>query len=229
MEAVPSIWLTVDAVVFGCRPGRQLSVLLIRRAIPPYAGCWALPGGFVREGESLEAAVQRELREETGVSLGYLEQLYTFGAPDRDPRHRVVSVAYYALVRPDQVQLHAGSDAGEAAWFDQDALPPLAFDHGDLIRTALHRLRSKVTYEPVGVELLDEKFPFSDLVALYETLLGAERVDRANLWKKFNGPGLLEALGERRKQPGSGRPAALYRFNRSRYAQLRESGAGFGI
>ena len=151
------ISLAVDAVVFGySREQKSLSILLIERGIEPFKGQWALPGGFVRDGESLERAVTRELEQEAGVRMNYLEQLYTFGSPDRDPRYRVVSVAYFGLVKPDHYKLHAASDAADAQWFEIHNLPPLAFDHATVLETAITRLKGKVTYEPLGFELLDE-------------------------------------------------------------------------
>ncbi len=220
------IHLAVDAVVFGYTPKRRIMVLLIQRKFDPFAGHWALPGGFVRLDESLEAAVARELKEETGLQINYLEQLYTFGQPDRDPRKRVVSVVYFALVRPEAFELHAQSDAKEAAWHDIHELPHLAFDHQAIVNQAVQRLRNKITYEPVGFELLEEKFPFSELQTLYETLL-EDQIDHRNFRKKLKSIGILEELKETRKQPGSGRPARLYRFNQERYFQLKEAGVMF--
>ena len=220
------IHLAVDAVVFGYSPNRRIRVLLIQRRYPPFAGKWALPGGFVRPEESLEQAVSRELEEETGLQINYLEQLYTFGHPERDPRKRVVSVVYFALVRPETFTLHAQSDASEADWFDIHDLPDLSFDHQEIMDRAIQRLRSKITYEPVGFELLDEKFPFSELQTLYETLL-EDSIDHRNFRKKLKSLGILEELSETRKQAGSGRPARLYRFNKERYFKLKEAGVMF--
>lgn len=221
-----SIQLAVDAVVFGYHE-QQLQLLLIRRKIPPFEGSWALPGGFVLPYESLEAAVSRELREETGVSINYLEQLYTFGEPGRDPRSRVVSVAYFALVNPDQFDLSAASDAAEARWFSLDQLPPLAFDHGDIVAYAHRRLRAKLSYEPIGLNLLDADFRFSDLEKLYESILG-RKIDRRNFRKKFLGFGILSETtivhsGQK------GRPGTLFRFDEERYRALRDKGFLFEI
>lgn len=226
MSHTSEIHLAVDAVVFGYTPNRRIMALLIQRKFPPFAGHWALPGGFVLTDESLEAAVSRELAEETGLKINYLEQLYTFGTPKRDPRKRVVSVVYFALVRPEAFDLYAQSDAQQAAWFDIHELPELAFDHHHIIDLAIDRLRNKITYEPVGFELLDEKFPFSELQTLYETLL-EDQIDHRNFRKKLKAIGILEELNETRKQPGSGRPARLYRFNKERYFQLKEAGVMF--
>lgn len=221
-----SILLSVDAVVFGYRDAR-LQVLLIRRLIPPFEGSWALPGGFVLTGESLETAVERELREETGLSINYLEQLYTFGAPARDPRQRVVTVAYFALVNPEQFELCASSDAADARWFPCDKLPALAFDHDQIVEYALHRLRSKLTYEPVGLNLLEKEFPFSDLEKLYESILGRP-IDRRNFRKKFIGFDILTETTVRHTAQ-KGRPGVLFRFEEAKYKALKEKGFLFEI
>ena len=222
------IRLAVDAVVFGYTPSESISVLLIKRKYAPFQGAWALPGGFVLENESLENAVSRELEEETGIHISYLEQLYTFGDPQRDPRSRIVSVAYFALVKPESLHLHARTDAADVAWFDIHSLPQLAFDHPRILKTALERVRNKITYEPIGFELLDEKFTFADLQNLYETLLERE-LDRRNFKKKILSLGILDELNEKRKQSGSGRPAQMYRFNREKYFKEKEKVIMFEI
>lgn len=222
-----SIKLTVDAIVFGYQSDPKISVLLVKRKYKPYQGRWALPGGFVENRESLEQAVQRELEEETGVTINYLEQLYTFGAPKRDPRQRVVSVAYYGLVRPDAHSIAAASDAAEARWFDINRLPKLAFDHKVILKQAIERLKAKITYEPVGFELLGKKFPFSDLENLYQTLLGRD-IDRRNFRKKILSLGILDELPEKLSK-GAGRPANLFQFNRKRYFKLKKEGIVFEI
>ena len=170
--------LTVDCVVFGV-DADDLRVLLIERALPPFEGKWALPGGFVRVDEPLENAARRELEEETGLSKVYLEQLYTFGAVDRDPRERVVSVAYYALVNLRDHHIHAATDARDAAWFGVNDVPRLAFDHAEVLQTALARLRGKLRYQPIGFELLPKKFTLSQLQHLYEVVLERE-LDKRN-------------------------------------------------
>ena len=222
------IHLAVDAVVFGYTPSQGISVLLIQRKYAPFQDSWALPGGFVTHEESLEEAVKRELSEETGIEINYLEQLYTFGQPGRDPRQRIVSVAYFVLIRPDAFQLHADTDAQDAQWFDIHELPELAFDHAHIVSTAIQRLRSKLIYEPIGFELLDEQFPFSDLQHLYESLL-QRPVDRRNFQKKIKSLGILEALSETRKPLGSGRPARLYRFQKEKYFTLKAQGNLFEV
>jgi 8-oxo-dGTP diphosphatase len=223
----PRIDLTVDAVVFGYRPDEGISVLLIKRKNDPFKGLWAIPGGFVEKDESLEHAVSRELQEETGIEVNYLEQLYTFGDPKRDPRKRVVSVAYYALVKPDIYEVHAADDAEGAEWFNIKKLPKLAFDHRDILDMAIFRLRNKISYEPVGFELLDQEFPFSELHKLYETLYDKE-IDRRNFKKKFLSLGLLKELKQKTKG-GKGRPGVLYKFDKEKYFQLKKKGIVFEI
>lgn len=221
-------FVTVDCVVFGLDAVKaDLRVLLIRRAIPPFKGGWALPGGFVLEGESLEEAARRELREETGLERVFLEQLYTFGEPGRDPRGRVVSVAYYALVNLNEHPPKASSDAEGAAWTPVKALPKLAFDHADMLQTALARLKGKLTYEPVGFELLPRKFTLSQLQRLYESVL--ERpLDKRNFRKKLLGMDLLVDTAEIEKGVAH-RAARLYRFDEDKYRQLKKKGFLFEL
>jgi 8-oxo-dGTP diphosphatase len=226
MQIQQNIKVAVDAVVFGYRE-KQLQVLLIKRKLPPIEGAWALPGGFVRDQEGLEAAVERELQEETNVAINYLEQLYTYGDPKRDSRFRVISVAYFALVRPDQFELSAATDALEARWYPLNAIPKLAFDHSSIIAYALERLRNKLTYNPIGFDLLDREFPFSALETLYATVLD-RAIDRRNFRKKIMSFGILEELPKVQTHV-RGRPAALYRFNKKRYFQLLKHGFLFEL
>lgn len=222
-----SIKVSVDAVVFGYDPEEGVSVLLIKRKYEPFKQSWALPGGLVHNDESLEAAVRRELKEEAGIDVQYLEQLYSFGKPDRDPRNRVISVAYYAVVRPKDFQLSAQTDAEDVAWYTITKLPKLAFDHKQILEHAIKRLRGKLAYEPIGFELLDKKFPFSDLEKLYQSLLEQE-IDRRNFKKKIMAYGFLEELDES-IQRGAGRPARLYQFNKKKYFELKENGYNFDL
>ncbi len=221
-----SIQLSVDAVVFGYESG-TISVLLIKRKYEPFKGKWAIPGGFVLESESLEEAVQRELKEETGIEIDYLEQLYTFGNPKRDPRSRVVSVAYFGLIKPSAFKIFASTDAEEVQWFKITELPDLSFDHEEILQLAIARLQAKITYEPIGFELLDTKFPFSDLEKLYTTLLG-RAIDRRNFRKKMLSLNILDELDEKVSK-GSGRPANLFKFNKERYFELKKEGIIFEI
>ncbi|MGC4013118.1 MAG: NUDIX domain-containing protein [Luteolibacter sp.] len=217
--------LTVDCVVFGF-DGEGLQLLLIRRGIEPFLGAWALPGGFVRMDEDLDAAARRELLEETGVRDLFLEQLYTFGTPERDPRGRVVSVAYLALVRPDEHPATGDTDASEAKWFAVEALPALAFDHAAIVEKALERLRGKIRWQPVGFELLPEKFTLTDLQSLYEAILGRS-LDKRNFRKKLLQFDFVVALDEYRS--GRNRPARLHRFDRKQYEHLVRAGIHFEL
>lgn len=222
-----SIKVSVDAVVFGYDQEQEISILLIKRKFEPFQKFWALPGGLVKDEESLEDAVRRELKEEAGIDVNYLEQLYSFGKPDRDPRNRVISVAYFGLVRPADYQLSAETDAEDVAWFSIKKLPRLAFDHKAILDMAIKRLRGKLAYEPIGFELLDKKFPFSDLEKLYQILLDRE-LDRRNFKKKIMSYGFLEELDEI-VQKKSGRPARLFQFNKKKYFELKEKGYNFDI
>lgn len=220
----PRAALTVDCVVFGF-DGGTLQVLLIRRALEPFRNQWALPGGFVRVDETLDEAARRELEEETGLKKVFLEQLYTFGGVTRDPRERVVSVAYYALVKPGLVT--GDTDAAEAKWFPFSDLPALAFDHADILVTALERLRGKLTYQPIGFELLPPKFTLTQLQRLYESVLGTE-IDKRNFRKKALSYDLLIPLQEKH-QEGPHRPAQLFRFDPVKYEKLKKKGFLFEI
>jgi 8-oxo-dGTP diphosphatase len=221
------IKVSVDAVVFGYDPQEGISVLLIKRKNVPFQKMWALPGGLVLNGESIDAAVKRELKEEAGIDVNYLEQLYTFGDPARDPRNHAISVSYFGLVRPQDFQVSAQSDAEDVGWFNIKKLPRLAFDHKKIVEVALRRLRGKIKYEPVGFELLDKDFPFSDLEKVYRTVLDQD-FDRRNFRKKMLALGIVEELNQT-IQRGSGRPATLFRFNRKKYFELKEKGYNFDI
>jgi len=218
--------LAVDCVVFGLDED-DLKILLIQRNLPPFEGKWALPGGFVQMAETLEEAAKRELKEETGMQNLFLEQLYTFGAVDRDPRERVVSVAYYSLVNLCDHELKAATDARDAAWFSVDDLPSLAFDHIEIVGVALKRLKGKVVYEPIGFELLPVKFTLTQLQKMYEKIL--ERpIDKRNFRKKILGMDLLQELDEVQVDV-SHRAARLYKFDEKRYQKLRQRGFNFEI
>jgi 8-oxo-dGTP diphosphatase len=218
--------LAVDCVVFGLDE-EDLKVLLIRRGIEPFAGRWALPGGFVHMDETLDEAARRELQEEAGIERVYLEQLYTFGAIDRDPRERVVSVAYYALALLSAHTVKADTDAREAAWFAVDDLPKLAFDHDVIVDRAIDRLRGKVRYKPIGFELLPRKFTLTQLQRVYEKILDQE-LDKRNFRKKVLATGLLIELDEV-EQDVAHRAARLYTFDEKRYRKLEKEGFLFEI
>lgn len=220
--------LTVDGVIFGLDLDEEiLKVVLVERDVEPFEGMWAIPGGFVRSGESLEQAALREVREETGITDVFLEQLYTFGQPNRDPRGWIVSIAYYALVAPDQHHLLATTDARRAEWFPVHKLPKLPFDHDEILRVALQRLRGKLTYAPIGFELLPDKFSIRQLQTLYEIVLG-QKLDNRNFRKKIFSLDVLKELNE--IQTGvAHRAARLYKFDERKYKQLTKQGLSFEI
>ena len=218
--------LTVDCVVFALDED-ELKILLIQRALEPFAGRWALPGGFVHVGESPEGAARRELMEETGVKDIYLEQLYTFGEADRDPREHVVTVAHYALVNLADHTVQAATDARKAAWFALEDIPALAFDHDRILSTALERLRGKVRYQPIGFELLPNKFALRQLQNLYEQVLD-RKLDKRNFRKKILSMDILKELDEIETDV-SHRAARLYSFDKKKYDQLVKQGFNFEI
>jgi len=222
----PRAALTVDCVVFGYDEG-ELKVLLIARAVERFKGRGGLPGGFVRVEETLDEAARRELEEEAGLKNVFLEQLYTFGAVDRDPRERVVSVGYYALVMLAAHKTKAATDAADARWFPISKVPRLAFDHADILATALTRLKGKVRYQPIGFELLPPKFTLSQLQHLYEAVLGSE-LDKRNFRKKVLSFDLLVPLKEK-QMAGRHRPAQLFRFDAEKYEKLKRRGLLFEL
>ena len=223
---MPSV--AVDCVIFGLDlDDNTLKVVLIERGLEPYKGMWAIPGGFVRPGESLDEAAMRELNEETGISDVFLEQLYTFGGPRRDPRGWVISVAYYALVSPDKHSVVAATDARRAQWFPASRLPRLAFDHEKILDVALERLRGKLTYAPIGFELLPEKFTIKQLQKLYEIVLD-RTLDNRNFRKKIFSMNVLRELDEM-QQGVPHRAARLYKFDVRKYKQLTSRGMSFEL
>lgn len=207
--AYPHPAVTTDVVLFTVRE-QQLMLLLIRRRGAPFAGCWALPGGFLDIGEDLEICAARELAEETGLRDIYLEQLYTFGRPDRDPRERVISVTYYALVPSDNLSPKAASDAAATGWFALDRLPQLAFDHAEIIALAHRRLVSKLDYSSIAFQFLPNTFTLSEVQRVYEILLNAP-LDKRNFRKRVLASGLIEETGGTRRSGGH-RPAREYRL-----------------
>ncbi|MBI4676227.1 MAG: NUDIX hydrolase [Elusimicrobia bacterium] len=238
--------VAVDIVIFMVREGR-LKALLIKRGAPPFQGRWALPGGFLKEDEGLDEAARRELREETGVADVYLEQLYTFGNPRRDPRGRVLSVSYFALLpagsaaAPPAVPLRraensrafgdggpllaAGGDAEEAAWSDAYDPPQLAFDHAAILDYARQRLRWKLDWTTVGFGLVPSRFTLTELQRVFEAVLG-KRLDKRNFRRKVLALGVLRPTKGSRTE-GLTRPARLFEFSAAKFERLRERGVLF--
>ena len=211
--------VTTDCVIFGF-DGERLQVLLVERGIEPYKGRWAFPGGFLKMDETAEEGALRELREETGLERAYIQQFHTFSDPHRDPRERVITIAYYALVKIQEV--HGGDDAASARWFPLSEIPSLAFDHDYILRMATQRLREEIHFQPVGFELLPEKFTLKELQALYEAILGIS-FDRRNFAKKMMHLEILTELDET-IWPTPKREAKLYRFNPDKYEELKQKG-----
>ncbi len=207
--AYPRPAVTTDIAVFTIR-NQRLSVLLIERGGDPFCGYWALPGGFVEPDEALETCALRELEEETGITGVWLEQLYTFGTPGRDPRQHVITVAYFALVPMESLVLKAGSDANDAQWFYIDDLPKLAFDHQDILDLARHRLRAKLDYSTLAFRFIRDNFTLGELQSVYEIIRG-EALDKRNFRKFVKSLGLVEDAGYF-KQGGPGKAARLYRL-----------------
>jgi len=227
MKLTQNIKVAVDIVLFGYE-SNQLYILLIKQKYGNLKGQWCLPGGFVKDDEGLKSAALRELKEETGVVAKELEQLYTFGDDiKRDSRFRVVSVAYFGTVIPNKMNLLASTDAEDARWFKIEEIKGLPYDHSSIIKTAYERLKGKLKYQPIGFNLLNKKFPFSDLENLYMTIL-KKKIDRRNFRKKILSFDFLEETDEL-IQKGSGRPATLYKFNKTKYNQSLRQGINFEI
>jgi 8-oxo-dGTP diphosphatase len=205
----PHLAVTTDVALFTLQEG-SLKVLLVRRGNEPYKGAWALPGGFVRPDEDLEACARRELEEETGVAGFYLEQLYTFGAVERDPRERVITVAYYALIPSERLVLKASSDADAAAWFPVTRLPELAFDHAAILEAARQRLAAKLDYSTIAFQFMPALFTLGELQAVYEAIKGGA-IDKRNFRKSLLALGRLQETDKYRRE-GAHRPAMLYRI-----------------
>jgi 8-oxo-dGTP diphosphatase len=211
--------VTTDCVIFGFN-GERLQVLLIERGIEPFKGRWAFPGGFLKMDETAEEGAKRELKEETGLENAYIQQLHTFSAPNRDPRERVITIAYYALVNIQEVK--GGDDAASARWFPLDEIPPLAFDHDYILRMATQKLREQIHFQPIGFELLPAKFTIKELQSLYEAILGIN-FDRRNFSKKILHLEILTELDET-IWPTPKREAKLYKFNSEKYEELKRKG-----
>jgi len=222
-----NIRVAVDAIVFGYQ-NNGLYVLLIQQKFGTQESYWALPGGLVKNNESLQDAVKRELKEETNISVNYFEQLFTFGDDVfRDPRNRVISVAYFALVDSSKLKVKADTDAENAQWFKINEIPALAFDHNIILVKAIDRLKAKLTYEPIGFDLLPTEFLFSELENLYCTILEKE-IDRRNFRKKILSFEIIEET-DQYSPTKTGRPAKLFRFNKLKYNNLIKKGFHFEI
>lgn len=211
----PSV--TTDCVIFGF-DGTKLRVLLIERGIEPFKGKWALPGGFLRMDEDAETGALRELKEETGLDAAYIKQFHTFTTPNRDPRERVITIAYYALVRLQEVT--GGDDAARAEWYALDKVPALAFDHDQILRMASYELKRQIHFEPVGFELLPKQFTIKELQSLYESILDVT-FDRRNFYKKMQHLELLKQVDRGESKP---RQPFLFEFNSEKYAELKHKG-----
>ncbi|AFY67343.1 NrtR DNA-binding winged helix domain-containing protein [Geitlerinema sp. PCC 7407] len=218
----------VDNVIFSVDTAQnRLLVLLVMRQDEPYGGFWSLPGTLVRQGETLEAAAYRVLSEKIRVQSLYLEQLYTFGGPGRDPREssdsygvRYLSVSYFALVRFDEAELIADGVSG-IAWYPLAQVPQLAFDHNRILEYGYERLRNKLEYSPVAFEVLPEQFTLGDLYQLYTTVLGENFSDYSNFRARLLKLGFLADTGSKVTR-GAGRPASLYRFDPEAFAPLKD-------
>ena len=218
--------VTVDCIIFGFDKG-ELKILLTKRGIEPYLGKWAFPGGFIQEGETADEAARRKLLEEAGLENIFLEQLYTFAEVDRDPRYRVISIAYYALVKSTDYVLKAGVDTDDVQWFNLDGIDDLAFDHNKIMDVAVERLKGKIRYQPIGFELLPERFTLPDLHRLYERVL-QRTIDRGNFRKKILSMDLLiDHSHKQENRPARG--AKIYSFDKQKYEALKRSGFYFEI
>jgi 8-oxo-dGTP diphosphatase len=218
--------VTTDCIIFGFDAG-ELKVLLIERGIEPFKGKWAIPGGFLNQDESSENCAKRELFEETGLKDLFMEQLYTFSDPGRDPRGHTVTVAYFALVKLSDYIVKAGDDAQNAQWFPISQVPPLAFDHDRILQVALSRLRNKIRYQPIGFELLPKRFTMPDLQTLYESVLEVQ-LDRRNFRRKIMDSGLIIDHQESVKGVPH-RGARFFSFDMKKYKELSERGFNFEI
>lgn len=226
LSAYPQPSVTVDCVVFGY-DGQQLSVLLLNRKEAPFQNKWTLPGGFLHVNEGLEACAERILLSKTGLRNLFMEQLATFGNVDRDPRGRVLSVGYYTLVNPRKSSLVAGEAANDVNWFPLAKLPAMGFDHKHIFTVALNRLRAKVTYQPIGFELLEKKFTLTELQLLYECIL-QRAIDKRNFRKRLLESGILKATGLK-KTGLKNRAPELFEFNETNYKKLIKEGYQFKI
>ena len=213
----PSV--TTDCVIFGF-DGAKLKVLLVQRGEEPFKGRWAFPGGFMKIDESAEECAMRELREETSLEIAQIRQFHTFTSPQRDTRERVITIAFYALAKTQQVK--GGDDAADAKWFALDEVPQLAFDHDQILRKAEQTLHQQIHFEPIGFELLPEEFTIKELQNLYEAILDV-RFDRRNFYNKMKRLEMLEQT-DKTVNPTQKKEAFLFRFNKKKYDELKQKG-----
>ncbi|MBB6459786.1 NUDIX hydrolase [Flammeovirga kamogawensis] len=217
--------LAIDCVIFGYEQG-ELKVLLTRRKQDPYKGAWGLATGFLHFGESLHYAAERVLKKQTGLDRIYMDQLSTFGEVDRDPEARVISLVYYALIKVESQTLET-LEKNQAQWFSITSLPKLMFDHETMIQMSWGKLRRKSRYQPIGFELLPEKFTLPELQSLYEAI-HQKQFDKRNFRKKILATGLLKKLDE--KQKGVSKKGAYYYvFEEGKYDELISQGFNFEL
>jgi 8-oxo-dGTP diphosphatase len=209
--------VTVDLVIFTVNDA-MLRIMLVKRAEDPFADCWSIPGGFLKVGESLEDAALRVLREKTGMQDVYMEQLYTFGDPGRDPRTRVITVTYFALIPWQNLHQPESDKVTDLTWVSVDRLPRLAFDHKQIVLYALQRLRAKATYSNIVYGLMPRQFRLSELQNIYEIILN-DKLDKRNFRKRMLATGLLQETGKK-DAAGAHRPAMLYKFKKMEIAFL---------
>lgn len=217
--------VAVDCIIFGF-DGQNIKLLLFKRRVKPFKGMWSLIGSFVRENEDVEAAAVRVLEDSTGLTNIFMEELGFYGKADRDPGARVVSLGYSALIRID-IQKADILKEKEATWFSMEDLPQLILDHELMVQDALHRLRRKARYQPIGFELLPEKFTLPQLRRFYENIYGRE-LDRRNFRKKITSMNILEKLDEKDKSE-SRKGAFYYRFIKQKYDEMTERGVNFEL
>ncbi len=211
--------VTTDCIIFGFSEG-ELRVLLIKRNLDPFKGRWAFPGGFLEMEENADEGARRELLEETGIRDCFIEQLHTFTRVDRDPRGRTISIVYYAMTRQSDLKPEAGDDAGEVQWFSIKEVPPLAFDHDQVLSIALDRIHDRFSKKITGFEMLPEKFTLPEMQKLYESVL-RKKLDRRNFRKRMLGSGILNVL-EIKEKGKPHRGAVFYSLNKARYKEYTE-------
>ncbi len=218
--------LSIDCLIFGFK-NSELDILLVQHGEGISKGKWALPGGWIKYSEGMDEAASRILKALTGVSNIYLEQLRAFGRVDRYPTKRVITIAYYALVKPEDYTLQAGFTAADAKWFKVNDVPLLPYDHPSILKQALEYLKHKLRHEPIGFNLLPKKFTLLQLQELYEALLN-KKLDKPNFRRKLMNMNLLVPCQEKQTDV-SHRAASLYRFDKKIYDKLAERGFTFEL